>query len=141
MNIIERYICSYIVHCLFPEIPVDPTHMGYVYQVLAETGSTPKNELLRRVLDFTRTSGAENEYTKKSVAGYVRSMLDVKRAESNPNAPPYIGKWRSTEEATVVMVLKNKHPIAFAGCPNEKVDECFSELKSTFPGIELIPME
>jgi len=140
VNIIERYISAYIVHCLFPEIAVDPVHMDYVYQVLRETGSTPKNELLRQVLEFTRARRAESEYTKKVVKDYVTSLLVNSKPVANP-ASPYVGKWRSTEEATIVMVLKDGHPIAFAGSLNENAQECFTELRATFPGIEIVPME
>lgn len=136
MNIIERYISAYVVHCLFPTATENKEHLNYVFEVLRETGSTPKNDILRNVLNYVRQGDPADPKVQHEVALYVKSFLDVE-VYQRPKSE-FIGRYHKTKEATMVVVLYQGQPVAFAGCAPDKFDECKQQLEEAFPGIQLV---
>lgn len=137
MNIIERYISAYVVHCLFPTATESKEHLNYVFEVLRETGSIPKNDILRNVLQYIRQGDPADPHVQHEVALYIRSLqgADVYQAKAPAR---FIAKFRKVAEATMFVILDSGVPVAFAGCKNDAIDKCIRELQETFPGIEIV---
>lgn len=137
MNIIERYISAYVFHCLFPGASQDGRYLNYVYEVLRETDSTPKNEILNNVLAYVRQGDPADPAIQKQVAGYVRDLIGGKVFQEKAE-PIFVAKTIQVPGATLFVVSKDNslNPIAFAGCKNEHFEQCVSELKIAFPGVE-----
>lgn len=134
MNIIERYLSAYVFHCLFPDMTSSQEHLDYIFQVLRESGSNPKNELLRNVLNYIRQSDPSDLETQAMVRNYILAMTEAIKPMP---APAFIGKYHQTDNVIQVVVLKEGQPVAFAGCLTEYRDKCWQELEETFPGIQM----
>lgn len=135
MNIIERYISAYILHCLFPEYTASQEHIDYVYQVLRESGSNPGNELLRTVLNFTRQGDPADPQIQSEVREYVQAMVFGSFKTVEPVKPKYVARYASEKGYTAMLVTSDGIPTAFAGCTDGSLETCKEKLRQQFPGI------
>lgn len=125
MNIIERYIAAYVFHCLFPDKTASENHLGYVYEVLRETGSNPKNELLKNVIDFVRQGDPESEYTQSTVRKYIVAMIQE----------TFVCRFANNGDATAYIVTKDDAPVAFTACVAGARKETEDRIRGLFPGV------
>jgi hypothetical protein len=71
MDIIERYICAYIVECITGKSGSNPNY----YAVLETTRSNTKHPLLKEVLAIVHHKDAQSDEIKTKVRDLVLSKL------------------------------------------------------------------
>jgi hypothetical protein len=74
MDIIERYIGAYIVECL---TGIPGSNDGY-YSILAQSRSTTKHPMLKKVLDITRGHEPRDPDIKNKVREFAINYLRTK---------------------------------------------------------------
>lgn len=131
MKIIERYLSAYVVSCLFGY--TDPIHMGYVYQVLRESGSSSDHPLLSKVLDFIRQGDPEDPQTRQEVADYVTAIIKgVNPVKDEPKSNVKI-RYSISEGYMALSISRGKELIGIGLASAENVDETLKRLQEKYP--------
>lgn len=133
MRVVERYVASYIMDCLFPDDSPN-AHMDYIYQVLRETGTRSERPIIQQVLDYTRQTDPASFETRAMVADFVRSAI-LNRAET-PRKPQFVARYMEMEDLIVYMVRDSEQrPIAFSVSTIQDSHRARKALEEQFPGI------
>ena len=134
MKPVERYVAAYVIQCLFPEAVEEGVHTRYIEQVLRETSTQPRNEVLRNVLDFVRQGDPSDPYVQSMVRDYIRSMV-VGSIDLEPKTSPFKAQMHRSRGYVAGIVLKDNIPVAFAGGMEEDYENLKARLNEQFPGI------
>ena len=135
MKPVERYVAAYVVQCLFPEAMEEGVHTEYIRQVLRETSTQPRNEVLRNVLDFVRQGDPSDPYIQSMVRDYVSSMI-LGSIGAEPKTS-FKAQMHRSRGYVAGIVLKDNIPVAFVGGLEEEYEHLKSRMSEQFPGIAI----